>query len=152
MTIAKRPSEWDGMEWQYPCFYLAVKRNSEIPKSILPYAAGSMTCGPDREFLEQPVGQISWAAVINRARLVLLAQCPLCPDSDQMLPAQRNDAMCQRSRHRNGFKRASAFSWPPCRRRVIARYRFRYPVAKFGICWLNMYASGRNVRPGFCRR
>src|SRR5260370_38783829 len=45
-----------------------------------------MTCGLDREFLEQPVGQISWAAVINRARLVLLAQCPLCPDSDQMLP------------------------------------------------------------------
>src|ERR1700688_4108061 len=53
---------------------------------MLPYAAGSMTCGLDREFLEQPVGQISWAAAINRARLVLLAQCPLCPDSDQMLP------------------------------------------------------------------
>src|SRR5258707_4751572 len=62
---------------------------------MLPYAAGSMTCGPDREFLEQPVGEMSWAAAMNRARLVLLAQCPLCPDSDQMLPAQRNDAMCQ---------------------------------------------------------
>src|SRR5260370_35563596 len=56
-----------------------------------------MTCGLDREFLEQPVGQISWAAVINRARLVLLAQCPLCPDSDQMLP--RNEmTRCARSR------------------------------------------------------
>src|ERR1700692_305020 len=73
---------------------------------MLPYAAGSMTCGPDREFLEQPVGQISWAAAINRARLVLLAQCPLCPDSDQMLP--RNEMT--RCATTGSYLRVSAFA------------------------------------------
>ena len=32
VTIASRPSEWDGTESQYACFYRVVKRNSEIPK------------------------------------------------------------------------------------------------------------------------
>jgi hypothetical protein len=34
VTIASRPSVWDGMIWLYSCFYPAVKRNSEIPKLI----------------------------------------------------------------------------------------------------------------------
>jgi hypothetical protein len=32
VTIASRPSEWDGTKSQYACFYPAVKQNSEIPK------------------------------------------------------------------------------------------------------------------------
>src|SRR3984893_8298663 len=32
VTIAKRPSVWDGTKSLYACFYRAVKRNSEIQK------------------------------------------------------------------------------------------------------------------------
>ena len=86
VTIADRPSEWDGMEWQYPCFYLAVKRNFGNSEIDTPLRCGFNDLRTRQRILQTACRANQLGRRHKTCSRVLFAQCPLCPDSDQMLP------------------------------------------------------------------